>query len=207
MKLTDQYMLPVSRERAWEALNDTVVLRAIIPGCESVEADGEHAYAVSLGAAVGPVRAHFKGRISLTNIDAPNAYTVLFEGQGGAAGFAKGNADVRMEPHGESSTKLSYTAHAQVGGGLARIGSLLVDSAAQKIAGEFFKRFCSHMAREGVPPAARNAQADEQALTRSQFQSQFQSQSDGQSTQAAETAEHAAPGKGKKSWKAWISKF
>lgn len=184
MELTEQYLLPVSQQRAWEALNDTTVLRAVIPGCENIEADGEHAYAVSMRAAVGPVKAHFKGRMFLTDIDAPHSYTVTFEGQGGAAGFAKGSARVTLEADGESSTKLSYTAHAQVGGKLAQIGSRLVDGAARKIAGEFFKRFTAHMTDATQANEAVDETVDE-----------------------SQTAEHAPSGKGHKSWKAWISKF
>lgn len=187
MELTEQYTLPVSRERAWEALRDTAVLSAVIPGCESIEPDGENAYTVSMLAAVGPVKARFKGRMSLTDINAPQSYTVVFEGQGGAAGFAKGNAQVTLEADGESSTKLSYTAHAQVGGKLAQIGSRLVDGAARKVAGEFFKRFTAHMTGEAEPAAA-NDESEAAA-------------------QPEQTAEHAPAGKGHKSWKAWISKF
>ncbi|NRO96250.1 carbon monoxide dehydrogenase [Paraburkholderia sp. NMBU_R16] len=187
MELTEQYLLPVSREHAWEALRDTAVLRTIIPGCESIEADGENAYTVSMLAAVGPVKAHFKGRMSLTDIDPPNSYTVVFEGQGGVAGFAKGSAAVTLEADGESSTKLSYTAHAQVGGKLAQIGSRLVDGAARKVAGEFFKRFTAQMTGE---TGAGAESTDEGAAP----------------AQAGEAAEQAPAGKGHKSWKAWISK-
>jgi uncharacterized protein len=187
MELTEQYILPVSREHAWEALRDTAVLRIIIPGCESIEADGENAYIVSMLAAVGPVKAHFKGRMSLTDLDPPTSYTVVFEGQGGVAGFAKGSAAVTLEADGESSTKLSYTAHAQVGGKLAQIGSRLVDGAARKVAGEFFKRFTAQM----TGAAGGSAESTDESEA---------------SAQAGETAEQAPAGKGHKSWKAWISK-
>ncbi|GLU33833.1 carbon monoxide dehydrogenase subunit G [Trinickia caryophylli] len=188
MELTEQYVLPVPQHRAWEALTDTAVLLAVIPGCESIEADGENTYNVAMRAAVGPVKAHFKGRMSLTDIDAPHTYTVVFEGQGGVAGFAKGSAHVTLEADGESATKLSYTAHAQVGGKLAQIGSRLVDGAARKIASEFFKRFSAHMTNGAAPGEA--------------------------ATQEPEPLTDSAPGetgaapteKGKKSWKAWISK-
>ena len=90
MELTETHTLPVSQQRTWDALNDTEILRACIPGCESIDPDGENAYVVALSAAVGPVKARFKGRMQLTDIDAPNAYNIVFEGQGGAAGFAQG---------------------------------------------------------------------------------------------------------------------
>jgi carbon monoxide dehydrogenase subunit G len=96
MELSETHSLPIAQQRAWEALNDTQILRACIPGCESIDPDGENAYLVALSAAVGPVKARFKGRMQLTDIDAPNAYTIVFEGQGGAAGFAKGNAQVML---------------------------------------------------------------------------------------------------------------
>ena len=109
------YTLPVPQQRAWDALNDTEILRASIPGCDSIEPDGENAYAVALSAAVGPVKARFKGRMELTDIDAPHTYTIVFEGQGGAAGFGKGQTHVTLEPDGDDATKLTYTATAQVG--------------------------------------------------------------------------------------------
>jgi carbon monoxide dehydrogenase subunit G len=182
MELTETHTLPVPQQRAWEALNDTEILRACIPGCESIDADGENAYAVAMTASVGPVKARFKGRMNLTDIDAPHTYTIVFEGQGGAAGFSKGSAKVNLEPGDDAeSTVLSYSANAQVGGKLAQIGSRLVDGAARKIAGEFFKRFSAQF---------RDAEA--------------------QGNEASEEGESAADddgeSKGKKSWTAWISK-
>jgi carbon monoxide dehydrogenase subunit G len=142
MDLSETHTLPVPQQVAWEALNDIDVLKACIPGCESIEADGENAYAVAMTASVGPVKAKFKGRMNLTEIDAPHTYTIVFEGQGGAAGFGKGNAKVNLEPGEDAdTTRLTYNASAQVGGKLAQIGSRLVDGAARKIAAEFFKRF------------------------------------------------------------------
>jgi carbon monoxide dehydrogenase subunit G len=193
MELSESYSLPVPQGKAWEALNDMDVLRAAIPGCESIEPDGENAYTVSMRAAVGPVKANFKGRMSLTDIDAPNTYTVVFEGQGGVAGFAKGSAHVMLEPEGEEASKLTYKAEAQVGGKLAQIGSRLVDGAARKVAGEFFKRFSAQMTGEGVSVEDADAGDEPQAADPSE--------------KAAEEAEHAPGGKGQKSWKAWISKF
>src|SRR5262249_6958343 len=101
MELTETYTLPVPQQRAWDALNDTEILRASIPGCDSIEPDGDNAYAVALSASVGPVKARFKGRMELTDIDAPNTYTIVFEGQGGAAGFGKGQTHVKLEPDGD----------------------------------------------------------------------------------------------------------
>jgi uncharacterized protein len=193
MELTESYKLPVSQQRAWEALNDTGILRASIPGCESIDADGENAYALSMSAAVGPVKARFKGRMLLTDIDAPHTYTIVFEGQGGAAGFGKGNARVTLEPDGDDATTLSYTASAQVGGKLAQIGSRLVDGAARKIAGEFFKRFSAQLTGGGEGGTnAENASPD--------------AESEAEQSGATESTPEGAEPKRKKSWTAWISK-
>ena len=192
MELTESHTLPVPQWRAWEALNDTAILKACIPGCESIEADGENAYAVALVAAVGPVKARFKGRMQLSDVDAPNSYRIVFEGQGGAAGFGKGDAHVKLEPASDETTTLIYTANAQVGGKLAQIGSRLVDAAARKIAGEFFKRFGAQLSPGG---AEEQPDAGEAAA------------------QAGETAEGQPESEGteetpkrKRSWTAWISK-
>ncbi len=140
MDLNETHTLPVPQQLAWEALNDTDILKACIPGCESMEADGENAYNVAMTAAVGPVKAKFKGRMNLIDIDAPHTYTIVFEGQGGAAGFGKGGAKVQLSPEG-TGTKLVYQAKANVGGKLAQIGSRLIDAAAGKIANDFFNAF------------------------------------------------------------------
>jgi uncharacterized protein len=187
MELTENHSLPVPQQRAWEALNDTAVLKACIPGCESIEPDGDNAWAVALMAAVGPVKARFKGRMELTDVEAPNRYTINFEGQGGAAGFGKGSAQVMLESAGDDATTLSYTASAQVGGKLAQIGSRLVDGAARKIAAEFVKRFGEQL---GVDASA--AEAAEVAQT--------------DDDNAAEAPSGDETKKGRRSWTAWISK-
>jgi carbon monoxide dehydrogenase subunit G len=197
MELTETHTLPVSQQRTWDALNDTEVLRACIPGCESIDPDGENAYVVALSAAVGPVKARFKGRMQLTDIDAPNSYSIVFEGQGGAAGFAKGNAHVSLEADGEAATKLSYTASAQVGGKLAQIGSRLVDGAARKIAGEFFKRFGAQVAGDGD---SATAQAGDETTAAEAAQPDAESNEDTGAESGAEAT------KRKRSWTAWISK-
>jgi len=198
MELTETHTLPVSQQRTWDSLNDTEILRACIPGCESIDPDGENAYLVALSASVGPVKARFKGRMQLTDIDAPNSYNIVFEGQGGAAGFAKGSAHVSLEADGDTATRLSYTASAQVGGKLAQIGSRLVDGAARKIAGEFFKRFGAQFGGEGDGTAAAD---DTQTAA---------DDATGDNTASNEAADGESGGdatKRKKSWTAWISKF
>ena len=153
MQLTSQQDLPVSQQQAWDALNDTEVLKACIPGCESITPTGENAYEVLVTASVGPVKARFKGRLQLADIDPPTSYTLQFEGQGGPAGFGKGSAQVRLEPSGPNACVLHYSANATVGGKLAQVGSRLVDMAAQKMAGEFFGNFDAQL-RERHPQAA-----------------------------------------------------
>ncbi|CAE6779849.1 CoxG family protein [Paraburkholderia haematera] len=198
MELSETHTLPVSQQRAWDALNDTDILRACIPGCESIDPDGENAYVVVLSASVGPVKARFKGRMELTDIEAPNAYTIVFEGQGGAAGFGKGNTRVTLEPEGDAATRLSYTATAQVGGKLAQIGSRLVDGAARKIAGEFFKRFGAQ-----VGGGTEGATAPDEGVTAATDEAAHNTESN----EAADAESGGDGTKRKKSWKAWISKF
>ncbi|SMG35505.1 CoxG family protein [Paraburkholderia susongensis] len=201
MELSETHSLPVAQQQTWDALNDTEILRACIPGCESIDPDGENAYLVALSAAVGPVKARFKGRMQLTDIDAPNAYTIVFEGQGGAAGFAKGNAHVTLEADGDAATTLSYTANAQIGGKLAQIGSRLVDGAARKIAGEFFKRFSAQFSGDNNEEAA-----DGDAAVAAGAETGAASAST-ESNEAADGESSGEATKGKKSWTAWISKF
>lgn len=141
MELTNQQTLPVSQAQAWEALNDINLLQQAIPGCESITPAGDKLYEVLITAAIGPVKAKFKGKLQLEDLQPPNSYTLRFEGQGGAAGHGKGNAQVRLESVGPRETVLHYTAHATVGGKIAQIGSRLVDMAAQKMATEFFETF------------------------------------------------------------------
>lgn len=199
MELTESHSLPVPQLRAWEALNDTAILKACIPGCESIEADGENVWAVALMAAVGPVKARFKGRMELSDIDAPNRYTIQFEGQGGAAGFGKGTAHVQLEPQGDEATTLTYSANAQVGGKLAQIGSRLIDGAARKIAAEFFKRF-----GEQFGGGANAAQEADEAT--GEATSAAEAATPAESDHAADEAAGDETRKRKRSWTAWISR-
>lgn len=143
MELTSQQALPIAPAHAWEALNDIELLRQAIPGCESITAAGEDTYELLVAAAIGPVKAKFKGKLHLLDILPPQSYTMRFDGQGGAAGFGKGTAKVHLTPADDGSTVLHYTVHAQVGGKIAQIGSRLVEMAAQKMAQDFFAKFCA----------------------------------------------------------------
>jgi carbon monoxide dehydrogenase subunit G len=140
MEMSSSQLVPAPQDKVWEALNDPELLKACIPGCESIEAAGENAYKIVMLAKVGPVRARFAGKMQLAEMNPPDSYSLVFEGEGGMAGFAKGKADVKLTPEGEG-TLLSYTAKAQIGGKLAQIGSRLVDGAAKKTADDFFAAF------------------------------------------------------------------
>ena len=145
MQLTSQQLLPASQAQAWSALNDTEVLKACMPGCESITPTGPDQFEVLVTAAIGPVKAKFKGKLKLADMNPPESYTIHFDGQGGAAGFGKGSAQVRLEPTSATSSTLHYVAEAQVGGKIAQIGSRLVDMAAQKMAGDFFTAFSAKL--------------------------------------------------------------
>lgn len=155
MQLSNQQSLPVNQQQAWDALNDTSMLQAAIPGCESITASGDNQFDVAIMAAVGPVKARFKGKLRIEDLSPPTSYTLHFEGQGGAAGHGKGSAQVRLEATAPNQTLLHYTANASVGGKIAQIGSRLVDMAAQKMANDFFTNFNAALAeRYGVARVA-----------------------------------------------------
>jgi carbon monoxide dehydrogenase subunit G len=209
MEIKDSCILPVSQQRAWEALNDTRILQASIPGCQSIEADGQYAYALVMGFSVGPIKMHLKGRMLLTNVNAPSAYTIVFEGKGGIAGFGKGEAKIELQPESDQSTRFVYDVTAQVGGKVAQIGSRLINGAAARGVTEFVRRFseqlnspvqtvnghdkniASNDANTLIIPSGKDAVSDAQ---------QIQPSVNGPNSGADKP-------KGKRSWKAWISKF
>ena len=157
MQLTSTQSLPVDQAKAWAALNDIELLRSAIPGCESITPTGKDEYEVLLMAAVGPVKARFKGKLRLADIVPPQSYTLQFEGQGGAAGHGKGSAAIRLEPRTAAETLLHYEAQASVGGRLAQVGSRLVDIAAQKMAADFFAAFSEKLRERYGEPVAEAA--------------------------------------------------
>jgi carbon monoxide dehydrogenase subunit G len=140
MEMTGSEFIRMPQQRVWDALNDPDVLKACIPGCESVEKVSDTEYRMAMTAAVGPVKAKFTGKLMLSDVTPPNSYTLSFEGSGGAAGFGKGSSTVSLAPEGDG-TRLSYTAKATVGGKLAQVGSRLIDGVAKKMAEDFFRRF------------------------------------------------------------------
>jgi carbon monoxide dehydrogenase subunit G len=161
MEMQASRPLAVSQQQAWDALNDPEVLKACIPGCDKVEATGEHQYAVGMALKIGPVSAKFAGKITLSDIQPPQSYTIAFDGQGGVAGFGKGQAQVRLEELppdalGQPCCELHYRVQAQVGGKIAQLGQRLIDGAAKGMAEDFFKRFDEEMRRRhprAEPPA------------------------------------------------------
>ena len=161
MDLTGDYRIPAPREAVWAALNNPEILKACIPGCEELNKTSDTEMVAKVIAKIGPVKAAFGGRVTLSDIDPPNGYTITGEGQGGAAGFAKGGAKVRLEAvDGGAATVLHYAADAQIGGKLAQIGSRLVEGTARKLADEFFAAFAQ---AAGAAPAAAASAAQQPA--------------------------------------------
>jgi carbon monoxide dehydrogenase subunit G len=152
MQMTGSRSVHAAVEATWAALNDPETLKACIAGCESVERVSETEFRVAMTARVGPVSAKFGGRILLADLVPPTSYRMSFEGQGGAAGFARGEASVSLAPEADA-TRIDYTASAQVGGKLAQIGSRLVDAAAAKVADDFFARLGERLGGAAAPPA------------------------------------------------------
>jgi carbon monoxide dehydrogenase subunit G len=151
MDMTGEFHIPAPRDTVWKALNDPEILKRSIAGCEELEKTSDTEFTAKVTAKVGPVKARFTGKVTLSDLDPPNGYKITGEGQGGAAGFAKGSAEVHLEPEGDG-TMLKYVVHAAIGGKLAQIGARLIDGAANKMAGEFFSSFASNVV--GSLPAA-----------------------------------------------------
>jgi carbon monoxide dehydrogenase subunit G len=144
MDMTGEYLIAAPRDNVWTALNDPEVLKSCIAGCDELVRSGENEFSAHMTAKIGPVKAGFGGKVTLSDISAPHGYTITGEGQGGAAGFAKGSAKVVLEAQsGGKTTLLKYTAAAQIGGKLAQIGSRLVEGSAKKMADEFFAAFAA----------------------------------------------------------------
>ncbi|OHC83775.1 MAG: hypothetical protein A3G73_06525 [Rhodospirillales bacterium RIFCSPLOWO2_12_FULL_67_15] len=164
MEMTGEQLIPLPQAEVWRGLIDPEVLKTSIPGCETIEKITDNEYKVALTVAIGPVKAKFKGRLVLSDIKAPNSYSLAFEGSGGAAGFAKGGAQVSLSREG-GGTRLRYSAKASIGGKLAQVGSRLIDGVAAKTADDFFARFNETLApREAT--AAKAAAAIEEAPAR-----------------------------------------
>src|SRR5215831_1865370 len=126
MEMAGERLISASKATVWNALNDPEILKASIPGCETLEAVSETEMTATVAIKLGPISARFAGRVKLSDIDPPNGYTLSGEGKGGPAGFAKGAAKVRLDEQ-TGATLLRYTVEAQVGGKLAQLGSRLID--------------------------------------------------------------------------------
>src|SRR5262249_55057420 len=152
MDMTGEFRIPAPRQRVWDGLQDPEVLKECIPGCETIEKISDTEFAAKVVAKVGPVRAAFSGKVTLSDLDPPKAYTIAGEGSGGVAGFSKGAAKVRLDEDGEA-TMLHYEVAAHGGGKLAQIGSRLIDAASRKMAADFFERFAVQMAPAAIMPS------------------------------------------------------
>jgi carbon monoxide dehydrogenase subunit G len=164
MELTGEQILQAPRARVWAALNDAEILKRCIPGCQEITKVSDTEFTAKVGLAVGPVKATFNGRVTLSDMDPPNGYKISGEGQGGVAGFGKGSAIVKLSDD-PAGTKLNYNADAAVGGKLAQIGSRLVEATARKLADEFFSRFAKEFPAETLPETQPASEAAETAPT------------------------------------------
>jgi len=153
MKMTGEQRIAAPRQRVWAALNDPEILRASIPGCQSLEKTADDRFAATVEVKVGPIGARFKGSVSLANLDPPNGYTLVLEGNGGIAGSVKGSARVRLSDSG-GATQVSYEVEAQVGGRMAQLGGPIIDATAKQLAGRFFARF-GELVGQAEKPAER----------------------------------------------------
>ena len=170
MEMQASRALPASQQQAWDALNDPDMLKACIPGCDKLELTGEGKYDVGMALKIGPVSAKFKGKLQVSDLVPPESYQLAFDGQGGVAGFGKGQAQVRLEPLpddalGQPCCELHYSVNATVGGKIAQLGQRLIDGAAKGMAEDFFKRFDEELRLlypRAEPPE--NAEAPDAAL-------------------------------------------
>ncbi|MGC2203805.1 MAG: carbon monoxide dehydrogenase subunit G [Stellaceae bacterium] len=166
MEMTGEFRIPAPRQRVWEGLNDPEILKSSIPGCQTIEKVSDTEFTAKVLAQVGPVKANFAGKVTLSDLDPPQSYTIAGEGSGGVAGFAKGSAKVNLDEDG-GATVLHYAVQAHVGGKLAQIGSRLIDSVARRMAENFFARFVAAVAPGQPAMAAPEIAAAEAASTSS----------------------------------------
>lgn len=156
--------MAVTQQQAWEALNDPEILKACIPGCDRMEVTADNQLGVGVALKIGPVAARFSGKVILSDVQPPDSYTLSFDGQGGAAGFGKGQSQVRLQAGADGrGCDIHYTVKAQVGGKIAQLGQRLIDGVAKSMADDFFKRFDQEMQRrypEAYHAASQDAQAD-----------------------------------------------
>jgi len=142
MEMSGEQHIALAQQRVWEALNDPEILKACIPGCEELNKTSDTEFQAVATTKLGPVKARFKGKVQLTDLDPPNGYKISGEGDGGVAGFAKGGAIVALTEK-DGGTLLTYNVEAQIGGKLAQLGQRLVNGAAKKMADDFFQKFAA----------------------------------------------------------------
>lgn len=141
MQMTGEQRVAAPRQRVWEALNDPAVLAQCIPGCQSLDRDGDNRFVAAAEVKIGPIGARFKGAVDLSDLDAPNGYTITGSGNGGVAGTAKGGAKVRLSDAAGGGTLIAYQVDAEVGGRMAQLGGPIIDATAKNLAGKFFAKF------------------------------------------------------------------
>ena len=152
MQMNDSQRILAPKQKVWAALNDPLVLKQCIPGCQNLEMSSPTEMTATVVFRVGPVKATFGGKVTLSEFDPPNSYRISGEGSGGVAGFAKGGASVRLESETPDITILHYEVDAQIGGKLAQLGGRLIDSTSKKLAGEFFAAFGAAVGGEAEAP-------------------------------------------------------
>jgi len=153
MDMSGDRLIAAPKDKVWAALNDPDVLKACIPGCESIEKLSDTELKAVAAVKLGPIAARFTGKVLLSDLDPPNGYRISGEGQGGVAGFAKGGASVKLTDE-EGGTKLAYEVNAQIGGKMAQLGARLIDSTAKQMAESFFSKFSAVVAPPAPPPDA-----------------------------------------------------
>lgn len=150
MEMSGEQRIAASKKKVWAALNDPEVLKQCVPGCESIEKQSDTDMTAKVVLKLGPIKASFNSKLKLTDLDPPNGYTIVGEGSGGPAGFAKGAARVRLTDEGPNATLLTYDTKVDVGGKVAQLGARLLDSTAKKLSAEFFEKFGEVVAPSGV---------------------------------------------------------
>jgi carbon monoxide dehydrogenase subunit G len=158
MNMTGKQRIAAPRQKVWEALNDPEVLRASIPGCQTLERAAADRFTATVEVKVGPIGARFKGAVSLTDLNPPNGYTLILEGNGGIAGSVKGSAKVALTDDA-GGTLITYEVDAQVGGRMAQLGGPIIDATSKQLAGKFFNRFGEIVGGASKPAEATNANA------------------------------------------------
>ena len=153
MELKGERSLPVDRETAWKELNDVEALKAAVPGCETLAATGDGEYEVAVNAAIGPVKALFKGKMKISDAVPPQSYAISFDLHAGLSGFARGQANVSLHEAGLRETRMVYDVKSTVGGKIALVGSRLVDAAAATMSERFFTTFAAQLASRYPAPA------------------------------------------------------